>query len=44
MADQHYILIRREVPPTRRVEYLSADLVQALEQKGSDADVPLAAS
>jgi protein involved in polysaccharide export with SLBB domain len=41
MADQHYILIRREVPPTRRVEYLSADLVEALDKKGSDADVQL---
>jgi polysaccharide biosynthesis/export protein len=41
MADQHYVLIRREVPPTRRVEYVSADLVRALEQKGSDADTLL---
>jgi polysaccharide export outer membrane protein len=41
MADQHYILIRREVLPTRRLEYLSADLVQALDNKGSDADILL---
>jgi protein involved in polysaccharide export with SLBB domain len=42
-ADQHYVLIRREVPPTRRVEFVSADLVRALEQPGGAADVPLAA-
>jgi protein involved in polysaccharide export with SLBB domain len=40
-ADQHYLLIRREVPPTRRVEYVSADLAQALQQKGGEADVTL---
>lgn len=42
MADQRYVLIRREVPPTRRLEFLSADLVQALQQRGGDADVALA--
>jgi protein involved in polysaccharide export with SLBB domain len=41
-ADQHYVLIRREIPPTRRIEYLSADLARALEQKGTEADVLLA--
>jgi protein involved in polysaccharide export with SLBB domain len=41
-ADQHYVLIRREVSPTRRVEYVSADLVLALQQKGGEADVALA--
>lgn len=41
MADQHYILIRREVPPTRRIEYVSADLVSALDQKGGESDVLL---
>lgn len=41
-ADQHYLLIRREVPPSRRVEFLSADLQAALEQRGSGADVELA--
>jgi protein involved in polysaccharide export with SLBB domain len=41
-ADQHYVLIRREVPPTRRIEYISADLAQALQQKGGAADVSLA--
>lgn len=42
-ADQHYVLIRREVPPTRRAEFVSADLVRALEQPGGAADVSLAA-
>lgn len=42
-ADQHYVLIRREVPPTRKVEFVSADLVRALEQRGGEKDVPLAA-
>lgn len=42
MADQHYVLIRREVPPTRRLEFVSVDLVEAIQQRGSDADVPLA--
>jgi protein involved in polysaccharide export with SLBB domain len=40
-ADQHYVLIRREIPPTRRIEYLSADIARALEQKGGEADVLL---
>jgi protein involved in polysaccharide export with SLBB domain len=42
MADQHYVLIRRETQPLKRIEYLSADLVEALEQRGGAADVPLA--
>ncbi|MGH8179027.1 MAG: SLBB domain-containing protein [Steroidobacter sp.] len=42
MADQHYVLIRREIPPTRRIDYLSADLAGALEQKGGEEDVLLA--
>lgn len=42
MADQHYILIRREVLPTRRAEYHSADLVRALENKGGPLDLELA--
>lgn len=41
MADQRYVLIRREVQPTKRVEYVSADVVRALEQKGGAADVLL---
>ncbi len=41
MADQRYVLIRRETPPNRRIEYLSVDLLQALQQKGSQPDVLL---
>jgi protein involved in polysaccharide export with SLBB domain len=40
-ADQHYIMIRREVPPDRRIEVLSADLQQALAARGSAADPEL---
>ncbi len=40
-ADQHYIMIRREVPPDRRVEVLSADLQRALAARGSAADPAL---
>lgn len=42
-ADLHYILIRRELPPDRRVTVLSADISQALAEPGSAADVPLMA-
>jgi protein involved in polysaccharide export with SLBB domain len=42
-ADLHYILIRRELPPDRRVTVLSADLVAALNAPGSAADLPLMA-
>jgi protein involved in polysaccharide export with SLBB domain len=42
-ADQHYILIRRELPPDRRVTVVSADLDAALREPGSAADVPLMA-
>lgn len=42
MADQHYVLVRREVLPTRRVEYHSADLVRALENRGGPNDLVLA--
>jgi protein involved in polysaccharide export with SLBB domain len=42
-ADLHYILIRREQPPDRRVSVLSADLAAALSAPGSAADVPLMA-
>lgn len=37
-ADLHYVLIRREVPPDRRVVVLSADLAQALAKPNSDAN------
>ena len=40
-ADQHYIMIRREVPPDERVEVLSADLQRALAARGSAADPEL---
>lgn len=41
-ADQHYILIRREDPRTRRISVFSADLLEALRAPGSAADVALA--
>ena len=40
-ADQHYIMIRREVPPEEKVEVLSADLRKALAARGSAADPEL---
>ncbi|MBW4052017.1 MAG: hypothetical protein HIU85_11235 [Proteobacteria bacterium] len=40
-ADLHYILIRRELPPDRHIEVLSADLTAALAAPGSQADVKL---
>ena len=40
-ADIHYILIRRELPPDRRVSVLSADLAEALRAPGSAADIVL---
>ncbi|HTU65135.1 MAG TPA: SLBB domain-containing protein [Steroidobacteraceae bacterium] len=40
-ADPHYILIRRELPPERRIVAVSADLTAALAAPGSDADTPL---
>lgn len=40
-ADKHYLLIRREVPPNRKVQFVSADLVKALAQRGSSADIAL---
>lgn len=42
MADQRYVLIRREMPPTRRIEFVSVDLVAALANKGGEADIALA--
>jgi len=42
-ADQHYLLIRRELPPDRRITVFSADLSAALAQPGSPANFPLAA-
>jgi protein involved in polysaccharide export with SLBB domain len=40
-ADIHYLLIRREVPPDRHVDVVSADLAAALAQPGSKADIEL---
>jgi protein involved in polysaccharide export with SLBB domain len=40
-ADQHYIMIRREVPPDDRIEVVSADLVRALAARGGAADPEL---
>jgi len=42
-ADLGYVLIRRELPPDRRVAVLSADLAAALREPGSAVDVQLAA-
>ena len=36
-ADLHYILIRRELPPDRRITVLSADLAAALNEPDSAA-------
>lgn len=41
-ADTHYILIRRELAPDRKVVALSADLAAALAAPGSEEDVLLA--
>jgi protein involved in polysaccharide export with SLBB domain len=40
-ADTHYILIRREVAPDRKIVALSADLAAALAAPGSDRDLLL---
>ena len=40
-ADQHYIMIRREIPPDERVEVISADLGRALAHRGSVSDPEL---
>jgi polysaccharide biosynthesis/export protein len=40
-ADIHYVLIRRELPPDRRIAVLSADLASALKSPGSKSDVEL---
>jgi protein involved in polysaccharide export with SLBB domain len=42
-ADQRYLLVRREVPPDRRIRVFSVDLERALAQRGSPADIELAA-
>ncbi len=40
-ADLHYLLVRREVPPDRHIEVLSADLAGAMAAPGSQADLLL---
>jgi len=40
-ADPHYLLIRRELSPDRRVAVISADLVAALREPDSAANVAL---
>lgn len=40
-ADRHYIMIRREIPPQRKIQVVSADLEYALAARGSAADPPL---
>jgi protein involved in polysaccharide export with SLBB domain len=40
-ADQHYLLIRRELAPNRTIAVLSADLAAALQAPGGAADIKL---
>ena len=40
-ADRHYVMIRREMPPTQRIEVVSADLERAPAARGSAADPEL---
>lgn len=42
-ADQHYILVRRELPKNRRIRIFSADLEKALLQPDTAANFELAA-
>lgn len=37
-TDLHYVLIRRDLPPDRRIEAVSADLAAALAHPGTSAD------
>lgn len=41
-ADQHYVLIRRELPPGRKITVFSADLAKALAEPNSSANFELA--
>lgn len=41
-ADQHYILIRRELPPDRKITVFSTDLAKAVEDPRSSANFELA--
>lgn len=40
-ADQHYLLVRRELPPNHRIAVFSADLAAALANPGSMSDIVL---
>jgi protein involved in polysaccharide export with SLBB domain len=40
-ADLGYILVRREMPPDRRIVVLSTDLTRALRNRGGEADLKL---
>jgi polysaccharide export outer membrane protein len=40
-ADENYVLVRRELPPDRRIAVFSADLAAALRAPGSAADIAL---
>jgi len=41
-ADQHYLLIRRELPPSRRITVFSVDLAKAIANPASAANFALA--
>lgn len=41
-ADQHYIMVRREIPADRRLQVFSADLEQAIDSPTGAANIPLA--
>lgn len=41
-ADQHYILIRRELPPDRKITVFSADLAKAIAEPNGSANFELA--
>jgi polysaccharide biosynthesis/export protein len=41
LADANYILVRRELSPSRRIVAVSADLEHALRARGSEADIEL---
>lgn len=41
-ADQRYVIVRRELPPDRRIRVFSVDLEKALAQPGSAANFELA--
>lgn len=40
-ADINYILVRRELPPDRRIAFVSADLAAALRDPSSPKNIPL---